>query len=208
MERLPPPVRTASTASTASTATTRRGFLRLAGSTAAFTALARVPVVPASARAAAEAAPVAGGGFFDPDSTEILTRVVERLVDTGEPDAPAVGDTRTIATIDALCAGLDPALTEPLPWLLWLVEWGPFVFDLSFARFTRMEPAARDASLRGWMTSRFALRRQGFAALRNLAFLGYYTQEETWPLIGYAGPLLRADARPAGPGPVLPEEAP
>jgi hypothetical protein len=43
------------------------------------------------------------------------------------------------------------------------------------------------------MTSRWHLRRVGFLALRNLAFLGWYAQEETWPLVGYAGPLLRGE---------------
>jgi hypothetical protein len=40
------------------------------------------------------------------------------------------------------------------------------------------------------MTSGLALRRMGFFALRNLALLGYWSQDETWPLVGYAGPLL------------------
>jgi len=34
-------------------------------------------------------------------------------------------------------------------------------------------------------------------AVRNLALLGYYSQEETWPLVGYGGPLLQAPERRA-----------
>ena len=30
---------------------------------------------------------------------------------------------------------------------------------------------------------------------RNLAMLGYWSREETWPLIGYGGPLLRSGER-------------
>ena len=33
--------------------------------------------------------------------------------------------------------------------------------------------------------------------LRNLAQLGYWSQDETWPLVGYAGPLLRRPESPA-----------
>jgi len=168
--------------------TSRRGFLRLLGSGAALGALARIPAVPPAARAAAR--PTAGAAFFQPDETEILTRVVERMVDTGEPGAPRVADTGAIRTIDALCASLDPVLTRPLPLLLRLVEWGPVLFDFTFTRFTRMGDAERDASLRAWMTSRLRLRRQGFRALRNLAMLGWYSQEESWAALGYAGPLL------------------
>lgn len=164
---------------------TRRGFLRLAGATAALGTLARLRALPAAAASAGT-----GAGFFAPREREILTRVVERMVDTGEPGAPAVRDTRTIDTIDALCRSLDPASTAPLPALLRLVEWGPLLFEGRLARFSSLDPVDRDAHLAGWMGSRLGIRRQGFLALRNLALLGYWSQDETWPWIGYRGPLL------------------
>jgi hypothetical protein len=113
------------------------------------------------------------------------------MVETGEPGAPALRGTAAIDTLDALCVGLDPALSRPLPMLMRAIEWGPLLFELTFTRFSRMTPEQRDASLRAWMTSRLALRRKAFFALRNLAFLGWWSQPETWRLIGYAGPLLR-----------------
>jgi hypothetical protein len=170
----------------------RRGFLALAGSGAALGALARLPAAAARAAAApAEAAP-----FFAPAEIEILTRVVERMVDSGAEGAPRVRDTRAVQTIDRLCLALDPELSRPLPALLRAVEWGPYLFDWTFARFSELDAAAQDASLRGWMTSRFALRRQGFQALKNLSFLGWYSQEESWRAIGYAGPLLAPRSAP------------
>jgi hypothetical protein len=173
-------------------ATTRRGFLRLAGATVSFTALAQLRAVPSAATQAGTSA-----SFFSATEQEILTQIVERMIDSDQPGAPRVRDTGTVPTIDALCASLDPAITGPLPTLLHVVDYAPFVLDLTFKRFTRMTPAEQDASLEGWMRSRFALRRQAFLALRNLSFLGYYSQEETWPLIGYAGPLLRPKPDPA-----------
>ncbi len=164
---------------------TRRGFLRLAGASAALTALGQLRMLPPALAAASQ-----GERFFDAGETEILTRIAERMVYSGDPAAPGVRDIATIATIDALCAGLPPAVSEPLPLALRLFEYGPFLFDLSFARFTRMSDAAQDTSLHGWMTSRFALRRLAFTGLRNLCMLGYYSQPETWPLIGYQGPLI------------------
>jgi hypothetical protein len=177
---------------------TRRSFLALAGSGAALATLARV--APGAAGGVLGcgpgAAPPAGpaGRFFAPDEAEILTAVVERMVDTGLPDAPRVRDTGALDTIDRLCRSLDPDLTRPLPALLRLVDWGPFVFDLAFARFRALPPEAQDASLRGWMTSDLAFRRQGFQALRGLACFGWYAQEPSWRLVGYAGPLLRPGA--------------
>jgi hypothetical protein len=165
-------------------ATTRRGFLRLAGTSASLAALAQLRALPA----AGVAAP--GAPFFTPAETEILTQVVERLVASDDPAAPKVRETDTLATLDRICGSLDAAATDPLPWLLRAVELGPILFDWTPSRFTRLDADAQDANLRGWMTSRLALRRQGFQALRNLAFLGYYAQPAAWPGIGYAGPLL------------------
>ncbi|HEY8154448.1 MAG TPA: hypothetical protein VII72_10010 [Myxococcota bacterium] len=174
-------------------ASTRRGFLRLAGATAAFSALAQLPVLPAAA--ACSATPPPGGRFFDDTETEILTQLMQRIVETGLPDAPRVRDTRAVATVDSVCRGLDPAVSGLLPLALRLVEWGPPCFDLRFARFTRLPPDEQDASLRSWMTSKLAFRRSAFLGLRNLCFLGWYSQPESWSLIGYQGPLLRrADA--------------
>ena len=174
---------------------TRRSFLALAGSGAALSALARL--APGAALACGPGtAPPAGARerFFAPDEEEILTAVVERMVDTGLPDAPRVRDSGAIDAIDRLCRGLEPELTRPLPALLRLVEWGPYVFDFAFARFRALAPEAQDASLHGWMTSGLALRRQGFQALKGLACFGWYSQEPSWRLVGYAGPLLRPGA--------------
>ena len=126
-------------------------------------------------------------------------------MDTGLPDAPRVRDTRAVACVDVLCTTLDGAVTGLLPLLIRAFEYGPILFDLHFSRFTRLSDADKDASLAGWMHSRIALRRTAFLALRNLCFLGWYSQAETWPLIGYQGPLLqarraRSEAQPSGGG--------
>ncbi len=167
---------------------TRRAFLRDAGLTASFAALAQLPAVQLGCAAGQEGAPATG--LLSAHETEVLTQIVERMVDSDDPRAPAVRETGAIATIDRLLGQLDPALTSDLPLALQLFEWGPIVFDLTFSRFTRMGPAEQDASIRCWMESRLELRRQGYAALRNLAFIGYYSQDAAFPAIGYRGPLL------------------
>lgn len=175
----------------------RRSFLTLAGSGAALAALARV--APGAALACGPAAsPPAGApvGFFSEDERAILTAVALRMVDTGLPGAPRVRESGAVDVIDRLCGTLDAELTRPLPALLRLVEWGPYIFDRAFARFRELPPEAQDASLEGWMTSGLALRRQGFQALKGLSFYGWYSREESWRLVGYAGPLLRPSAAP------------
>jgi hypothetical protein len=173
--------------------TTRRGFLRLAAASASLGALANLRALPAEGTPAPEEAT---GRFFDTAQTEILTQIAERMVDSSQAGAPCLRATGAIATIDRTCQRLDPAVTSVLPMVLQLFEYGPIVFDWTFRRFTRLSDAEKDASLTGWMTSRFELRRQAFQALRNLSILGYYSQPESWPPIGYAGPLL-GSARPA-----------
>ena len=170
---------------------TRRGFLSLAASGAALAALARLPAAGAVAANRSENA------FFSEFERELLTAVVERMVATGAPDAPAVRETGTIAVIDRICAGLDPGVSGVLPNLLRLVEWGPLLFDFTPTRFSKMSDAEKDASLRAWMTSRLGLRRRAFYALRNLSFLGYYSQDATWALIGYRGPFRLDEEAPA-----------
>jgi len=168
---------------------TRRVFLRWAGCTAAFTTLAQLnPLTAFGQTQASGDAPAAR--FFDPDQTEMLTQIMERVVDTGLPDAPRVRDTQAVASVDTLCRGLDPSISAPLPLLLGAFEYAPFILDFTFTRFRRMSDAEKDASLEAWRTSRLPLRRLAFLGVRNLCFFGWYAQPETWPLIGYRGPLL------------------
>jgi hypothetical protein len=145
---------------------TRRGFLRLAGGSAALCTLAQLRALPARAAGGST-----GPGFFAPREREILAAVGERMVETGVPGAPAFAETGALDVIDALCAGLDPSATAPLPALLRLVEWGPLLFEGRVSRFTQLGPEERDAHLAGWMHSRFGVRRMGFYALRNLSML-------------------------------------
>ncbi len=183
---------------------TRRVVLRWAGYTAAFTSLAQLHPLAAFGQSASgqgvsgqstsgpTPSPVdaPASGFFDPEQTEILTQIMERIVDTGLPDAPRVRDTQAVASVDTLCTGLDPSISGPLPLLLRAFEYAPIVFDFTFTRFSRMSDAEKDASLEAWRNSRLPLRRLAFLGLRNLCFFGWYAQPETWPLIGYRGPLI------------------
>ncbi len=175
---------------------TRRVFLG-AGMVSSLGALSRLAAVPAAALTACGEPRGPGGGrlfsFFSDWEADQFSRIAERMVDTGHPTAPGWRDTDALATVDSLLAGLDPALSGDLPLALRLVEYGPIVFDATFTRFSRMDEVERDASLEAWMTSRLTVRRVAFTALRNLAFFGYYSQDSTWSLIGYRGPLL---ARP------------
>jgi hypothetical protein len=119
----------------------------------------------------------------------VLMAAARRILAPDGADAPPVDD-RVGLFVDGYLAGLDADLRGDVRALLSLVEHGSGPFRLRVSRFTHMRAAEQDAALADWQASRLAVRRRGFQALRTLAFLGYYRDDRTWALLGYAGPLL------------------
>jgi hypothetical protein len=132
---------------------------------------------------------------LDDGERELLACIAERMVDTGEPGAPELRETAALDAMEHALASLDPGLLGQLRWALWLLDMWPALFELRFTRFRALSAPDRDASLEDWRTSSWTARRRVFYALRNLAMLGYWSQPETWRLIGYGGPWL---GKPAG----------
>jgi hypothetical protein len=165
----------------------RREFLALGSLGPALLALSSLPL---AGFAAADAAPDASARVLDHHERELFLAITERMVETGLPHAPRARDTGALATAERALAALDPALVSALRIALALVDWWPALVELRFTRFTALSPEAQDESLEGWRASRSELRRRVFYALRNLAFLGYWSQDATWGLVGYPGPWL------------------
>lgn len=163
---------------------TRRSFLRYAGVTAGLATLTRLRAVPAAAATAAET----GLRIFSERQAEVLTAVVERMVDSGDPSMPAVRQTRAIEIIDWTLTHTDEAVQSQLGWLLTLFQYGPLLFDGRLSSFTSLSPEDKDDYIRGWASSRFETRRLAFRALKNLSMLGYYADDATWRGIHYDGP--------------------
>ena len=172
----------------------RRSFLQWTAVSAGLLTVARLRPVAA---VAVPAGPAPAFRVLTPHTAEILTVIVERMVDNGEPDMPAVRDTGTIETIDVALYQLDPAVQAQLGWLLTMFEYGPPLLQGKLRRFTALRPEEQDDYLRGWETSRLPLRRIAFQALKNLAVLGYYSQDATWKGIHYDGPWVPRPRRPA-----------
>jgi len=163
----------------------RRVFLRSLSWSSGLLAVAQLRGVPASAVAVPADSNLR---VLSQREVEVLTAIVERMVDSGDATMPAVGATRTIATIDQALLQLDGDLRSQFRWLLPIFDWGAVVFRMSLRRFTQLAPDERDVYLRAWAESRFATCRLAFRALKNLSMLGYYSQDETWAGIHYGGP--------------------
>lgn len=116
----------------------------------------------------------------------ILQSAARRIVAPDGADAPSVDDVACALHVDRYLARLAPPLQRDVRALLQLLEHGSAVST----RFTHMSPEQQDATLESWQSSSLAVKRRGFQALRTLAFLGYWRDDRTWPLIGYTGPML------------------
>ena len=162
----------------------RRSFLRWTAVSAGLLSVSRLRLAPALAASS----PAADLRVLTPQQAEIFTVIVERMVYSGAPDMPAVGETRAIEAIDQTLLQLDSTVQSQLSWLITLFEWGPPVFQLKLHRFTGLGPEDQDDYIRDWDTSHVETRRIAFQALKNLSFLGYYSQDATWKGIHYDGP--------------------
>ena len=167
---------------------TRRGFLQLAGFSAGMLALSRLRPTPAALAADAGAGAV-GLTVLSPGDARVLAAVAERITHTGDPAMPRFADTDGLRTIDTALRQLPSEVPYQLSWGLWLFEWGPPFLIGRPSRFTGLDPAWQDVYVADWADSRLTARQQVFQALKNLSFLGYYTQDATWAGIHYGGPL-------------------
>jgi hypothetical protein len=163
----------------------RRAFLRLAGTSAGLVALSRLRLVVPAAGAIEEGAALR---VLGPSDARILGAVAERIVFTGDPEMPRFADTAGLATIDVALLHVPETVRTQLYWALRIFEYGPPAFTWRLSRFTALDAAAQDDYLRAWSESRFVTCRLAFQALKNLSFLGYYSQDATWKGIHYDGP--------------------
>jgi gluconate 2-dehydrogenase subunit 3-like protein len=125
---------------------------------------------------------------LSPKEYLILQAVARRVLAPDEPGAPSADAVEAALAVDTYLAKLPREIVSDVRALLHLVEHGSSLF--SGTRFTRMSPAAQDATLADWQRSSLTVRRRGFQALRTLSFLGYWRDDRTWPLLGYSGPML------------------
>lgn len=162
---------------------TRRRFLQLGSFSAAMVAVAGLR------RARGE---VEGGALrvLSPRDAVIFTAIAGRMTDTGDAAMPAFADVPALLTVDRSLLYLDHGQRRQLGIALKLFEYGPPLFDFRFSRFTELGPAEQDAHIAGWRDSRFETRRLAYRAMKNLSFLGYYSQDATWAGIHYMGPVL------------------
>lgn len=130
--------------------------------------------------------------LLTPQEHAIFTAAAARLVPGAGagPTWPTAEALDCAGKADALLARVHPEVGAEFRKLLHLFENALFglVVAGSPTPFTRCEPAQQDARLEAWRTSRLALLRSGYQALKRLAHATYYASPEIYPLVGYPGP--------------------
>ncbi len=133
---------------------------------------------------------------LDARSQAMLSKLADALLDGILPNDPASRIKviqRVVATADQSIAALPPAIQKETKDLFGLLAMAP-TRALLIGQWAGWANASReDVShmLDGLRGSSVALRRAVYMGLRDLVASCFYASPETWPLVGYPGPLLR-----------------
>lgn len=133
--------------------------------------------------------PRPGLRVLDETEASILSAVATTVLAI-EPGAPTAGDVDVVGRVDALLARSPVPVQREFARLLHLFENGTtgLITATGWTSFTAAGPASREARLRAWQTSRIALFRTGFQAMKRLCGACYYSSPTSWAAIGYPGP--------------------
>jgi len=134
------------------------------------------------------------GPFFAGRRRDTFLALADRIVPDEGPSAPGARSDQTLAAAELFLASQDEGTRSKLCLLLAVFEWGAAV--KCGGRFTRLPAGKQDAYMRAWEHSGIQLFRFGFASLRNLVLLSFYTRPESWPMLGYPGPVLEVKSSP------------
>ena len=139
--------------------------------------------------------------FFTPAEYAVFAAVADRVLaiapagleaDAAQQlkDAPTASQVDVAGKADAFLAPLPPADAKELKQLLALFD--NALFSLATGGpptpFTQQTAAQQDAHLRSWATSRLAVRRTGYQALKRLSAAIYFGSPESWRSADYQGP--------------------
>jgi len=126
--------------------------------------------------------------FFVGSRRETFLALADRIVPDEGPSAPGARSDKTLAAAELFIASQDDSTRSKLRLLLTFFEWGAAL--KCGRRFTRLSAGKRDDYMQAWERCGIQLFRFGFASLRNLVLLSFYTRPESWPMLHYPGPVL------------------
>jgi len=168
---------------------TRRGLLKKTMGGAAL--LAAAGAVPLALRKTKLREAPKGLLFFTPAEYSIWAAVADRVLAEEKPTgAPTAAQMDVAAKADVFLAPLPAPDRKDLKQLLALFDNALFslVQGGPPRPFTAMSPEEQDAHLRRWETSRLAIQRTGYQAMKRLSCALYFSAPDTYASVGYPGP--------------------
>ena len=91
----------------------------------------------------------------------------------------------TVEYIDRYVGYFPPHLKMGFPLGLLLLEYGSFLFAGKLKRFSMLAPEEREKYVKGWIDSRWQLRRELIRGVKALVMVAYYSHPEVMEHIGY-----------------------
>jgi hypothetical protein len=128
--------------------------------------------------------------FFTQAEYSIWAAMADRVLDGVGLKAPSPAAIDVAGKADAFLAPLPAGDAKDMKQLLSLFD--NALFSLLSGGpprpFTRMSPEEQDAHLRSWQTSRLAIKRTGYQAMKRLSCAMYFSDPATYASVGYPGP--------------------
>ena len=164
----------------------RRTLLKLGAASAAVLVLA--------GGAAALIEPGLMGGRLSESGREVFSSVGRAVLDKSIPaedGARQIALNGLLTRIDTLVAGLPPHAQAELSQLLSLLSssGGRRALAGLSQPWTDASVADIQRALQGMRLSSLALRQQAYGALHDITASAYFSDETTWSLLGYPGPV-------------------
>lgn len=138
--------------------------------------------------------PGLAGAKLSPSGREVFTGAARGLLDgiiPREAEARATAIQGLLARIDGLVASLPPHAQAELSQLLALLASAPgrrAFAGLASPWSDATTPEVQQA-LQSMRVSRVSLRQQGYQALHDIVGAAYFSDDATWSMLGYPGPL-------------------
>lgn len=117
---------------------------------------------------------------------EILSATARRMCRYEDDKMPAPDEFGAVEAAKQFMSGMPPQTRIEFQSLMVLLDVSPYVFGPKPRRFVLLRGEQRDQVLRDWETARLVPLRTGFRALKSVVMMGYWSQPETWPAIGYS----------------------
>jgi len=129
---------------------------------------------------------------------ELLRLLTSTMVPEGGAFSPGAASVQLDQTVWQYFGRLHPLGTTGLTVILYIIEFGPYLFGPRRRRFSRLSAKERETYLAGWERGHFSARRQLLNGLKLAVMLHFYDRPDVAAAVGFDGAYLR-DKLLAGP---------